>query len=507
MAETRPDIARLAWIALFSGAAVQYAWNAWNVTPLTGYDAAAHAAYALSIREDGGLPNPYDTFSSFHPPLYYALAAALWALLEPLGPRWVVAGLRAPGALALLAAGAVSARVVLRLGSPWPVAWVATALVLFVPCIQLAGAMVGNEALAAGLSALAIPPLLALQRNPRDARAALWTGGLAGLALAAKYSGGFVAVACAVPFLRRDFDRRMLRSLGALLALGALVAGPVYARNAILTGTPVPVVRQVEPMKSAEDANVLRPRRVVDYLWLDPRALLRPSIHHVAGSPPPPPPRRNPAMTNVWGLAYASAWYDAQGHRIPLAYHRDGVAAGPLLALLGIAPTGVLLLGFLLALSEAARRRLRSPDAPLVVASLIGLAAFVAFTAFAQSTVSVKASYLIPLAPAAAAFFARGAGRLRGVLRRATLALGAAAALAAALVFSSGLWFPPQPPEWMGARWLLLGEVLPHSHITEATRRLVPGLPPPAPEVPSDPALRPPAGGAGSRGAPRRPGA
>ena len=74
-------------------------------------------------------------------------------------------------------------------------------------------------------------------------------------------------------------------------------------------------------------------------------------------------------MTNVWGLAYASAWYDAFGHRIPAAFHRDGVWAGRLLVLLGLIPTGAMLLGFARATSEALRWHGGSDDAPLVAMS------------------------------------------------------------------------------------------------------------------------------------------
>jgi hypothetical protein len=178
-------------------------------------------------------------------------------------------------------------------------------------------------------------------------------------------------------------------------------------------------------------------------------------------------------MTNVWGLAYASIWYDAQGHRIPLAYHRDGIYAGPLLVLLGFAPTGVMLLGFALALGEFARRRGRSDDGPLVVLFCVGLAAFVAFTWWAPSVVAVKGSYLLPLAVPGAVFFARGGRWLGARWRPWILGLGTAAALAAAAVFTHALVFPSPPAERMAHRYRLMGEFLPGAYIAEAADRLV----------------------------------
>jgi len=472
---TSPALGRrargLALGALFLAAAAQYGWNAWRVPPLSGYDAGAHAGYLLTLAREGRLPHPLEGWSTFHPPLYHLLASALWRALEPLGARALGAGLQGLSAAAGLATGLAAFRLLRRLGADFAGALVATALVLFVPCQQMAFVMIGNEALAGALSAAALLPLLALQRDPRRAGPAALAGLLAGLALATKYSGAFAALACAVPFLRRDLGRRGLRALLLLLLVGGALALPVYARNLLLTGTPLPILREHEPTRSQEERNVLRPRRATDYLWLSPAALWRPSIYHVRGDSTSEL-RRNPAMTNVWGLTYASIWYDAFAHRIPTPYHHDRVWSGRLLVLLGLVPTALMLLGFGAALGQALRSRGRSDDAPLVALWLAGLAGFVGFTAWAPSLVAVKGSYLLPLAPAGAAFYARAVARLPRRPRAAALGLSAAAALAAALVFSEGLVFRPQPPGKMAAVWHRLGSQLPTSNIVEAVERL-----------------------------------
>jgi hypothetical protein len=270
----------------------------------------------------------------------------------------------------------------------------------------------------------------------------------------------------------------MLRSVATGAAIGLFVAGPVYVRNISLTGTAFPATRSGELVKSVEDANVLRPRRVDDYLWIDPVCLWRPSIHYRSGGPTAgtgePWLWRNPAMTNVWGLTYASLWYDAQGHRIPLEFHRDGVVPGPMLTALGIVPTVVMLLGFALALREGVRSRGRSEDSPLVVVWIVGLASFAAFTWWAQSVLAVKGSYLLPLAFPGALFFARGAARFGPRARRWILGIGLAAAAVAAVVFTAGAVFPSPPVERMAQRYRLMGSFLPDSRITEATERLAP---------------------------------
>jgi hypothetical protein len=239
---------------------------------------------------------------------------------------------------------------------------------------------------------------------------------MAGLALATKYTGLFVAVACIVPFCRGDFDKRTLRALVLCSFVGLLVAGPVYVRNIELTGSPMPMTRDLEPMKGAEESLILRERRLLDYLWINPASLLRPS--------------------------YASIWYDAHSHRIPGRFHRDGIYAGPLLTLLGIVPTALVVAGFLAALWGLLRRRGNTPDAPPVVMAIVGVLTFVTFTWTAPSAAAVKASYLLPLVVPAAVFFARGVGLLSARLRAAGLLVSAVAALAAALVFANGLVFP-----------------------------------------------------------------
>jgi len=430
--------------ALIVAAAVQRAWNIWTLPALNGFDVLGHAGYIWTILKEGRFPQPYEGWSTFHPPLYYLIAAAVWHILEPLGPHGVAVGLKAIGAVTTLAAGLVTFLISIRLGAGSGTAWVAMALVLFLPSAQISAVSIGNESFAAGVAALALLPLLALQRHPRDVRRAIVTGALAALALTAKFTGVFVAGAAFVPFLRRDFDRRMLRALALLVLTGTLLAGPVYLRNIRLAGTPFPMTREREPMRSIEQQFVLRERRISDYLTFEPACLLRPSIFH-APYQWPSAMTRNQEMTNLWGLLYASTWYDAYANRIPLGFHRDGVLTGPLLGLAGVVPTLVMLGGFIAAAVGTLRSHGRSPDAPLVVMFLVGVAAFVVFTWRAPSMVAAKGSYLLPLVAPSGVFFARGARPLGRRVRLAVLLISAVAALSAAIVFTNGVVYRSQP--------------------------------------------------------------
>jgi hypothetical protein len=466
----------LSLVLLLTVAVLQRGWNAFNVPPLTGYDSPAHAAYMLSILEDGELPHPYSGWSTFHPPLYYLVGSEVWALLEPLGPRTLVAGLRAIGSLAGLLAGLVAFRLVLRLGyDPW-VAWVAAALALFVPVAQLAGAMIGNEALAAGLVALALPPLLVLQRDPRDLRAACVSGIVVGLAVSTKYTGMLIACAAPVPFLaallRRDFDRRVLGRALLCAALIVAIGAPAYLRNVAVAGTPIPLARTREPMKGAEAELVLRERRPLDFFWVPPAALLRPSLYQEPGKVGSFR-NRNGAMTSVWGLTYAGVWFDPFGHRTSVREHRDGVWYGPTLTMLGLAPTFAMLLGLALAVSELWRRRLQCADAPLTVLALLGLLLYTSIAIGAPSAAALKASYLLGMAVPAAVFYARGVAFTPRPVRVAVLALSLTACGIACLVFTSGVLYPPIP---MGVRvWKQFGALLPGSYLVEAIERLTLG--------------------------------
>jgi hypothetical protein len=463
--------ARIALWLLFGIAVVQRAWNTATVAPLNGFDAPGHMGYALTILREHRLPYPFEGWSTFHPPLYYLVASAVWGVLEPLRPHAVLVGIRSLGVVFGLAAALVTHHLVRRLGAGRDVAFVATALVLFVPCVQISATMEGNEAFAAGLAALGLPSLLTLQADPRNVRAALVVGAFAGLAAIAKFTGLALVAACAVPFLRLDLDRPMLRALLALGFVFAVIAGPVYGRNVLVAGSPFPITRTREPMHTAEEVQILRPRRVLDYFTVYRGCFLRPSIFQVPRLPGSFR-NRNPAMASVPGLLYASYWYDPAAHRIPIWDHRDGVRSGPVMLALGLMPTLLMMAGLACATWRSVSQRLRVAEAPLVMMAFAGTAMMVVHTWTAQSTASVKSQYLLQLAPVAGAFFAQGTMLFRGRARTMALALSLAAAAAAAVVFTEGLIFRSAPPG--GTTWLGWARQLPDSHIEEALRIFLP---------------------------------
>lgn len=423
--------------AVLLAALLHYAWCLAALPSFVGYDVDGHMHYVATLLDEARLPHPMEGWSTFHPPLYHALVALVTL---PSAPAWSPLAVGAMSALPVLGMGAAAFFVIRGLGFAPALAVVATGTLLFTPCVQLAATTIGNEALGAFFCALALAAAVRLQRNPRDARVAAATGLALGLALATKSSALLVAPATALPFLRRDLDRRGLRAALALVIVTGLLAAPIYLRNLALTGTPLPMTRELPIVAVNEQQLTIRERRPSDYLWLDPAVFADPIV-----ADPGAPRGLNPAMTNVWGLAYASTWYDAHALRVSQTHRRTAVAAGRALLVLGLVPTALLLLGFGLALRDLASRGVRARDAPLSVAALLGLVGFVAFTARVPTTAAVKGAYLLPFALPAAVFFARGVAAFGPTGRRLALLGASLAALGTAVLFAPGVWLPVRP--------------------------------------------------------------
>jgi 4-amino-4-deoxy-L-arabinose transferase-like glycosyltransferase len=462
--------ARRALVALLALAAALAVWNSAAQRAFWGYDEGGHAGYALAIRAQG-LPDPLSGWSTFHPPLAHALAAAGWALAEPLGPRAAFVALRAPSVLGMLALVAAVFALARRTGASEPLALAAAALCAALPVVQLSASMIGNEALAAGLAALALVALADLQRDPAQPRLALAAGLCAGLAAATKYTGLWSVACCALPFLRPGPDRRALRA-GALCAGVALaLCAPIYLRNLAATGSLLPMTRDREPMRSGEALLVAGPRRVADYVSVPlscgsyPYVTVIADGGLVAGL--------HPSMQSVPCLAYAGVWFDPFGLRATRVDPREGLGWGVALLWAGLVPTLLTLAGFGALGLRATRSRGRGPETPLLLLCGLGLVSFVGFTWVAPSLAAAKSSYLLPLAAPAGAAFARGCMLLPRGARRAGLALSLAAAALAVFVFTTGTVFAPGRTDVSLRYWTRVGEQLPGSWITEAARRLL----------------------------------
>jgi Dolichyl-phosphate-mannose-protein mannosyltransferase len=405
----------LAAAALAAAGLVARVHNAFAYPALRDFDGAGHALNTFALLQ-GRLPDPR-AWSGFHPPLAYALGAALWRVAPAALPVHVQLRLlsAACGALAV----ALTWRVLRRHFAAADAAAVA-ALAWCAPVMAIATSMMGNETLCALLATAALARLAAAPIPPRALRHALGTGALAGLSALAKSTGLLAIAAGALHYavaLRAD-ARRAALAAAAAGGVGAALFAPHVLRLAELTGSsPLAVVSGGATSPDARGAMERQPpgvRRAVDYVWLPAATLLHPIYLDPS------------LLRSVPGLLYASTWADGHAQFLPPAQSPAILPAESALALAGLLPTGLALAGLWHIARD--RRRRQAWLGPLVL--LAGLAlGFARYTWVFPQYAAVKASYflpaLLPVALALAAGLEAARGRARALLRAALLAIAA----------------------------------------------------------------------------------
>lgn len=207
-------------------------------------DERAHVQYAAFLADHHRLPlfHPQGGgeagYEAQHPPLYYLAAALVYRLSSPLEPNWRWHLLRWATILIGVALFVVSRRF---FGDLWPqdplLAFCATATVLLMPLTLLYTAYVNPDGLVLLWTTLALEGAWRTSRQPATPLRSVWLGVWAGLALLTKLSGlPALLIALAAHFWagREGLGRRLGLTLGTAL----LLAGPWYARNALLYGSP-----------------------------------------------------------------------------------------------------------------------------------------------------------------------------------------------------------------------------------------------------------------------------
>jgi len=410
------------WLALFA--------FKFSRIPLTaGFDASNHLHYVELLRSTHALPLPSDGWSTFHPPLFYALVA----VLAGLGPAWGAIAAKTVSFAAGLGQVWIAlglARVLLpdRPGS----AAVAVLFAGFLPLNLYSAAYLSNEPLHAfwfGLAALLTARALARCRvRTGDALA---IGIVLGLALltkltavvAAGVSGGCILARAAV--VERARPPRLAALAAALALPPAALAGWFYARNVRLYGTPFVGNWNLPGMR-----------------WWS-----QPGFHTAAYYLGFGESLRLPVLSGFHSLAdalYSSFWGDgwiagrASAAWLPEFWSWPWVAIGYWLA---VPVTLVLAAGALQSL-----RRAFAPEGPLraawsfVVALEVALVlALVWLTLELPYFGQAKAPYLLGLVAPLAATFALGAETCDALLRRA--GGRAASILGRALLTTAGAVF------------------------------------------------------------------
>ncbi len=391
------------------------------------------------------MPYSDQGWSYFHPPLHYGIG---WLLAQSGNSDVLLRGLALLGGAASLGIAGLSAVLARRVLPDRPLApLVAFTAVAFLPVLLYTAPMPGNEVTAALLGCAAVAWFAANRGDPEPRSAHdLGAGILAGLALLTKASAAVpllaILVSLAIAALRRPANvRASLRRALLVGGVALLLAAPYYARNVAAFGTPLrlsrndPLVVQVESRQPAGE------RGWSDYLSFPPSLFLdsSPGKPHLVGS--------------VWGTLYLDWWSDLYGsgqaprRELRAPYSAQGLVSA--LALAGVIPTLLALLGAGLSL-RAALRRASEIDTLLLLLAGGNLLALALFTQRVPVVSAVKGSYILTAALAYGVFVARALDLL---VRRAGLAaswvagLGlAAAAIVAVAVHTHTLLLPARSP-------------------------------------------------------------
>jgi 4-amino-4-deoxy-L-arabinose transferase-like glycosyltransferase len=376
-------------VGLFAAASVLHLHNAWVAFPLSGFDGTAHATYTGILHFEHRLPLAAEGWSTFHPPLYYALSALLWGLLpSDLDSHGVLFALRLINVTSLLVAGVAayaSARVLVP--SRPNAALFAGAIVLFLPMYVGPAARMGNEMLAAALVAGSVWLLLRCLQEPDGSRHAVALGLVLGLAAITKFNALVALASAGAVLLLRGWQRhgRSLAALRTPATVGLVVlacAGWYYARNVHHYG--VPIVIQTELV--ARDMKLLGygpPREIGAYFSSRPDLLARP-----AERPPA-------ARAAVWPSTFATIWYDVRGLTLDL-HSAWSLRFRRLLFGCGLLISASAFAG-LLAVSTGRMKVAVPLGAPaLVLLGFLTLATYVGFTYRVATYSAIKGTYLSP---------------------------------------------------------------------------------------------------------------
>jgi hypothetical protein len=328
---------------------------------------------------------------------------------------------------------------------------IAAGLLLLLPAHLVLSAMLNEEILLASLSTLAIylaARAVSEQPDDRSLRRPLQIGLVGGLAFLTKLTGSLAAAAAglslALSSLRRDRGpARAFRQLAVVGGVSLALGGWFYLRSLLVVGAlqahGLPVHELMFTMPPGE-------RELLDYLrvplatFSDPRAT-HPDL-----------------LRSVWGTTYASLWFDAHRHFIPLR----GAAIRPmstLILVLALIPTAAFAVGFVRGVRRALANE-QGPDSTFVLFVTITLAGFVLYTWRNPWFATTKGSYLLGLALPFAYYASEvldewlspSKGRMRALACTCALAL-LAGALVLAFSFETPLWDWGPIRRGPGLRW------------------------------------------------------
>jgi len=416
-------------IALFCLAAVLRTHNAWVTFPLSGFDGPYHGAYIGALHWDGRVQPPH--WFSNHPPLYYALTAMVWRVLPTdLSAQSTLFALRLVNVCWGLILGAAVWSSAKRLFPERAnLSLCALAIALFLPMHIGPSAQLGNQIMAAALSAVAVTLLLRTLENPTP-RNALLTGAVAGLGMLTKLSVLLVAAAASGALLVRGWQRYGLRLEAARLAVivgvsAFLVASPYFIHN--IATRDLPIDPRVDIWADLDRSQGHHGRAWSAYVDLNPTIVRQPGTFDAA------------AQAAVWPVTFSSTWFDLFGTQLDVHHPRAQQMSRWLYgfgAFFTVAAAGGLVLGL-----RASRPRVPCGALALTLLLALNLASYVAFTREVATYSALKGTYLSAAVTSFVVFAALGLERVAAssrILRGAVAVLLAGFALTVTLTFWYG---------------------------------------------------------------------
>jgi 4-amino-4-deoxy-L-arabinose transferase-like glycosyltransferase len=411
-----------------------------------GYDAGGNWDYIALLLDSWALPAPDEGWATAHPPFFYYLAAVISRAVGSLDKTTAIHAIRlVTAASGLLGIGL--AVVLVRRADPDNMrrAFIAGALLLFLPVHIYMSAMLGEEILVTALISIVVvgvgTDLLSPPASGRALMRAALFGAVAGLALLTKLTGLLVVGAGSAAYLieaiRSQEKLQSFQRAAVFAASALLVGGWFYVWNLVTYGYIYPHGLDVHSVMFSMPPGT---RTVSDYLWIpwqtfsDPH-LLSPSLLH-----------------SVWGSTYVTIWFDGHLHFLPAS---GSVVAkiGTAILLLGVVPTAAFAMG----LWRGGRRvfqATRGPDVVLILLVVATLGGYVLFTWRNPWFAVLKGSFLLGLSVPFSYYASEVlADWTRGRVLRSVAVFGCLGLLAVLVMVTFSYGFAFEKHELPGVRW------------------------------------------------------
>lgn len=385
--------------AIFCGLSGLALRNAFSYPPLRGFDARGHIEYVLYVASQWRVPLAAEGWSLHHPPLFYTIAAALYAPLSGNLEAIQRTALRAVQFLSAVSCVGSVVCVYLSLRRLHPhdgmMQLLGVSVAAFLPMNLYMMGMISNETMAAFMISVALYLLLRIGfEKDYTAREVCLLGVLNGLALLTKVTALFIFITTATILLMRLFELAPLRArrsayLMSFIICVASVSGWFFLRNFGEYG--MPYVRNWAQTSEWQFFHKPGYRTLGFYSRFgsslygeDDKDLLE--ISFLDGE-------------------YGTLWGDAH-HRFVRTAGQQHLSRGILL--LAVLPTLALLLGLCQSIRDALDPPYPNPSLALVLLTALTLTAALYYTLQQPFYSSIKAFFVLSLITPFAVFAARG---------------------------------------------------------------------------------------------------